>query len=221
MAAAALRRARSCDWPSRDRRPPAAPAIPRVARPARPPRGGRSWSCRVPDRAPAPACRRHGPPARPGHDGRSPRPMASAKTPRSLPSRPASNDRARRRLGHRFHSAGTTADDRNISRPEHARAAQVRAVRARSARTALAPGQSSRRPGSSSLAGRGDDLEVGGHVLEHLPLVLADPAQHRAATGRAAAGRLVADGLAWQMLPEETCSSHNLLKSLNSFWVRR
>jgi hypothetical protein len=40
-----------------------------------------------------------------------------------------------------------------------------------------------------------DHLEAGGDVFEHLALVLADPAEGRAAAARAAAGRFVGDGL--------------------------
>ena len=45
-----------------------------------------------------------------------------------------------------------------------------------------------------------DDLEVGGHILEHLPLVLAQLAEDRAAAAWAGTGRRMHDGLARQML---------------------
>ena len=44
-----------------------------------------------------------------------------------------------------------------------------------------------------------DHLEAGGHVFQHLALVLADAAEHRAAAARAGAGYLVGDGLARQV----------------------
>ena len=45
-----------------------------------------------------------------------------------------------------------------------------------------------------------DHLEAGGNVFEHLALVLADPAEHRAAAARTGAGGFVGDGLARQMV---------------------
>jgi hypothetical protein len=44
-----------------------------------------------------------------------------------------------------------------------------------------------------------DHFEAGGHVLQHLTLVLPDAAEQAATTSRAGADRLVCDGLAWQM----------------------
>ena len=44
-----------------------------------------------------------------------------------------------------------------------------------------------------------DHLEAGGDVFQHLTLVLADAAEQAATASRAGAGRLVCDGLAWQM----------------------
>ena len=44
-----------------------------------------------------------------------------------------------------------------------------------------------------------DHLEAGGHVFQHLALVLADAAEHRAAAARAGAGCLMGDGLARQV----------------------
>ena len=44
-----------------------------------------------------------------------------------------------------------------------------------------------------------DHLEAGRDVFQHLAVVLADTAEHRAAATRAGAGRLVGDGLARQM----------------------
>ena len=45
-----------------------------------------------------------------------------------------------------------------------------------------------------------DHLEAGGDVFEHLALVLADAAEHRAAAARAGAGGFVGDGLARQVV---------------------
>src|SRR6185503_4564237 len=45
-----------------------------------------------------------------------------------------------------------------------------------------------------------DHLEAGRDVFEHLALVLADPAEGRAAAARAATGWFVGDGLARQVL---------------------
>ena len=44
-----------------------------------------------------------------------------------------------------------------------------------------------------------DHLEAGGHVFQHLALVLADAAEHRAAAARAGAGCFVGDDLARQV----------------------
>jgi hypothetical protein len=44
-----------------------------------------------------------------------------------------------------------------------------------------------------------DNLEAGWHVFQHLTLVLPDAAEQAATASRAGAGRLVCDGLAWQM----------------------
>jgi len=74
-------------------------------------------------------------------------------------------------------------------------------------RAAALDGQRRHRPLHDRLAGPAaqlrpdmlDDLEAGRDILEHLALVLAHPAEHRAAAARADAGRLVGDGLTRQM----------------------
>ena len=64
-----------------------------------------------------------------------------------------------------------------------------------------------------------DDLESGRDILEHLALVLAHPAEHRAAAARADAGRLVGDGLTRQMGRQRL--AHRLLALARLRRVRR
>jgi hypothetical protein len=74
-------------------------------------------------------------------------------------------------------------------------------------RAAALDGQRRHRPLHDRFAGPAaqlrpdmlDDLEAGGHILEHLALVLPHPAEHRAAAARADAGRLVGDGFTRQV----------------------
>src|SRR5277367_321301 len=54
-------------------------------------------------------------------------------------------------------------------------------------------------PTAQLRADMADYLEAGGHVFQHLALVLADAAEHRAAAARAGAGCLMGDGLARQV----------------------